>query len=74
MEVRIRSTAMTRPVVIADIPFRPDVIDKVIPSLQAWGVFNGEGTEFPAESIVGQFVVDEDREVAYFEVTVGVED
>lgn len=64
---------MSASVTIADIPFRPDVIDKIIPTLQAWGVFNQDGNSFAEDTIIGQFVLDELKEVAYFEVVVGVD-
>ena len=72
MEVRIRSANDTTSRFLADIPFRPEVIDSVIPTLAAWGVFTSGHSLAGAESMAGQFV--DDGEKAYFEVIVGLEE
>jgi hypothetical protein len=53
---------------LADIPFRPDVIASIIPTLGSWGVIaNGAGPH-EEESMIGQFV--DDGTKAYFEVVI----
>jgi hypothetical protein len=71
MEVRIRSVNDADSRLLAEIPFRPDVIDSVIPTLGAWGVFTKDHSLADGASLTGQFVDDGER--AYFEVIVGLE-
>ena len=74
MEVRIRSanepSSASR--LLADIPFRRDAIDSVIPTLADWGVFSTGNSLAGADDLSGQFV--DDGEKAYFEVIVDIEE
>lgn len=72
MEVRIRSANDTTSRLLADVPFRPDVIDQIIPTLGGWGVYTHEHSLADTDALTGQFVDDGER--AYFEVIVGLED
>lgn len=72
MEVRIRSANDTTSRLLADIPFRPDVIDSVIPTIGGWGVFTSEHSLATVSDLTGQFV--DDGEKAYFEIIVGLEE
>jgi len=71
MEVRIRSAEDTTSRLLADIPFRPDVIDSVIPTIGGWGVFTPEHSLATESDLTAQFV--DDGEKAYFEVVVCLE-
>ena len=71
MEVRIRHANDTEARVLADIPFRPDVIASVIPTLGSWGVITEGAGPFEEKEMVGQFV--DDGTKAYFEVVIGEE-
>lgn len=70
MEVRIRTanepSSSSR--LLAEIPFRRDAIDSVIPTLAAWGVFSVGHSMADESDLTGQFV--DDGEKAYFEVIV----
>ena len=74
MEVRIRSanepSSASR--LLAEIPFRRDAIDSVIPTLADWGVFSTGHSLAGADDLSGQFV--DDGEKAYFEVIVDIEE
>lgn len=72
MEVRIRSADDSTSRFLADIPFRPEVIDSVIPTLAAWGVFTPNHSLADEGAMVGQFV--DTGEKAYFEVVIGAEE
>ena len=72
MELRIRSANDTTSRFLADIPFRPEAIDSVIPTLGAWGVVAEGGRMFAEGQLVGQFVDTGDK--AYFEVICGLDD
>lgn len=72
MELRIRSQGDTTSRLLAEIPFRAEVIDAVIPTLAAWGVFTNDHSLAEGKDMVGQFV--DDGEKAYFEVIIGPED
>lgn len=72
MELRIRSQGDTTSRLLAEIPFRPEVIDSVIPTLAAWGVFTSDHSLAVDTDMVGQFV--DDGEKAYFEVVIGPEE
>lgn len=72
MELRIRSQGDTTSRFLADIPFRRDVIDAVIPTLASWGVFSSDNSLADESEMTGQFV--DDGEKAYFEVVVGPEE
>lgn len=72
MEVRIRSANDTTSRLLADIPFRPDVIDSLIPTLGGWGVFTNTHSLAGEDDLTGQFV--DDGEKAYFEIIVGPEE
>ena len=71
MEVRIRSANDSTSRFLADIPFRPEVIDSIIPTIGAWGVVDAVGHMFDQKELTGQFV--DDGEKAYFEIIVGEE-
>lgn len=71
MELRIRSVNEATSRLLADIPFRRDVIDSVIPTLASWGVFSSGHSLAGEDEMTGQFV--DDGEKAYFEVIVGLE-
>jgi hypothetical protein len=71
MEVRIRSANDTTSRLLAEIPFRTEAIDSVIPTLGAWGVFTSSHSLADEDALTGQFV--DDGEHAYFEVIVGLE-
>lgn len=68
MEIRIRAASQAEAVVLGDIPFRPEVIDAVIPTITAWGGYIGD-EEINNSNVVGQFM--DDGLKAYFEVIVG---
>jgi len=72
MEIRIRHASDTEARVLADIPFRADVINNIIPTLGSWGVITGGNGPFEESAMVGQFV--DDGTHAYFEVVIGDED
>jgi hypothetical protein len=72
MELRIRSANDATSRFLADIPFRPEVIDSVIPTLAAWGVFTSDHSLADEADMTGQFV--DNGEKAYFEVVIGIED
>jgi hypothetical protein len=72
MEVRIRSASDTTARFLADIPFRPEVIESIIPTLSNWGVFTSNNSLADSKDMVGQFV--DDGEKAYFEIIVSSED
>lgn len=69
MEIRIRHATDSEARVLADIPFRPDVINTIIPTLGSWGVITEGSGPFSEESMTGQFV--DDGTKAYFEVVIG---
>lgn len=72
MELRIRSQGDSTSRFLADIPFRPEVIDSVIPTLSSWGVFTDEHSLAEEKDMFGQFV--DNGEKAYFEVVIGPEE
>lgn len=72
MEVRIRSANDSSSRLLAEIPFRPDVIDSLIPTLGGWGVFTQDHSLASESDLTGQFV--DDGEKAYFEIIVGLEE
>ena len=69
MEVRIRHANDTESRLLAEIPFRPEAIDSVIPTLGAWGVVDSSGAMWETDALTGQFV--DDGTKAYFEVVIG---
>lgn len=71
MEVRIRMANESESRFLADIPFRPDVIEGIIPTLAKWGVFMSNNSLATAEDLSAQFVDDGDK--AFFEVIVDAE-
>ncbi|MCZ4069247.1 hypothetical protein O1W71_16375 [Microbacterium sp. H37-C3] len=72
MELRIRSANDSTSRFLADIPFRPEVIDSVIPILAAWGVFTNDNSLAGEADMTGQFV--DNGEKAYFEIVIGAEE
>lgn len=71
MEIRIRAASEVEAVVLGDIPFRPEVIDAVIPTITSWGGYIGD-TEIKPGNLTGQFM--DDGLKAYFEVVVNEDD
>ena len=69
MEVRIRHANDTESRFLTEIPFRPEVIDSIIPTLGGWGVIAGGNGPFEQDAMIGQFV--DDGLKAYFEVVIG---
>lgn len=72
MEVRIRSTNDTDSRFLTEIPFRPEVIDSIIPTLASWGVFTSDNSLADEKDMTGQFR--DDGAKAYFEIIVGPEE
>ena len=72
MEIRIRKLVDVESRVLADVPFRQDVIDNIIPTLARWGVVDENGRMYESEDLTGQFV--DNGTSAYFEVILGIED
>jgi hypothetical protein len=70
MEVRIRSANDLDSRLLADVPFRPEVIERIIPTLIFWGLVVG-GDLVEEGRVSGQFV--DDGEKAFFEVVVDSE-
>lgn len=68
MEVRLRSAGDTESRLLAEIPFRPEVLDTVISTLGGWGVVDSNGRMWDGEALSGQFV--DDGTKAYFEVVI----
>lgn len=69
IQVQYREEEAPEGVPIAEIPFRREAIDAVIPTIQAWGIVTdiGEGiTAIPENGLFGQFRVLPDRVI--FEV------
>lgn len=60
IEVRIRSEQEVKAVHLAEVPF--DKIGTVIPTLNDWGIGDHDG------ELSGQFVLDEELGVAFFEI------
>jgi len=67
LEVRIRHENESVGVPIAEIPFRKEAVDSVIPLMQSWGLVY-EGTPVRDDMIIGQFYADANS--AYFEVVI----
>lgn len=72
MEIRVRHHTDSESRVLADVPFRPDVIDKIIPTLGGWGIAASDGNLYSESDLMGQFV--DDGHEAYFEVIIGADD
>jgi len=72
MEVRIRSAEDTDSRFLTEIPFRPEVIDSIIPTLASWGVFSSNHSLAGLDDLTGQFC--DDGAKAYFEIVVGPEE
>jgi hypothetical protein len=70
MEIRIRLyDDDTESRVLAEIPFRKDAIDSILPTLSDWGVVDRIGRSYTGSEISGTFV--DDGTSAYFEVILG---
>lgn len=72
MELRIRKANDTESRLLAEIPFRAEVFDGIIPTLTAWGVVDADGNSYDDADIFGQFV--DNGEKAYFEVVLSTDD
>lgn len=66
LEVRIRRESWVKAIPLAEIPFRPEAIDSVLPTLRGWGGEIGGATI--GDTTFVQFVDDGER--AYLEVVV----
>ena len=66
MEIRIRIADESESRLLAEIPFRRDAIDSIIPTLGAWGVIGSDGETYAESDLSGQFV--DNGTSAYFEI------
>lgn len=67
LEIRVRREDDTESTYLAEIPFRNEAIDSVIPLIQAWGL-SYEGDGGAGENVYGRFVVQKGK--GFFEVVI----